>query len=49
MELDVKLNINKIINSPNIAEMLDERALTTIGANVINEDRKSTRLNSSHT
>ena len=37
MELDVKLNINKIINSPNIAEMLDERALTTIGANVINE------------
>ena len=37
MELDVKLNLKKIINSPNIAEMLDQRALTTIGANVINE------------
>lgn len=37
MNLDVKLNINKIINSPNIAEMLDARDLTTIGANVINE------------
>ena len=37
MELDVKLNINKIINSPNIAEMLDARDLTTIGARVINE------------
>lgn len=37
MELDVKLNINKIVNSPNIVEMLDERALNTIGYNVITE------------
>jgi len=37
MELDVKLNINKIINSPNIVDMLSERDLTTIGFNVITE------------
>jgi chaperonin GroES len=37
MELDVKLNINKLINSPNIADLLDERDLTTIGFRVINE------------
>ena len=37
MKLDVKLNINKIVNSPNIVEMLDERALNTIGYNVITE------------
>jgi len=37
MELDVKLNINKIINSPNIADMLDDRDLITIGFRVINE------------
>jgi len=37
MELDVKLNINKLINAPNIADMLDDRDLTTIGFRVINE------------
>ena len=37
MELDVKLNINKLINSPNIVDLLDERDLTTIGFRVINE------------
>lgn len=37
MKLDVKLNINKIINSPNIVDMLDERDLNTIGFNVITE------------
>lgn len=37
MKLDVKLNINKIINSPNIADMLDDKALNTIGFNVITE------------
>lgn len=37
MELDVNLNINKIINSPNIVDLLDDRALNTIGYQVINE------------
>lgn len=37
MELDVKLNINKIVNSPNIAEMLDAKDLTTIGSKVVTE------------
>lgn len=37
MKLDVKLNINKIINSPNIVDMLDERDLNTIGFNVMTE------------
>jgi chaperonin GroES len=37
MNLDVKININKLMNSPNIAEMLDQRDLTTIGFNVITE------------
>lgn len=37
MELDVKLNINKLLASPNIADLLDERALNTIGYHVINE------------
>ena len=37
MNLDVKININKLINSPNIAEMLDQRDLTTIGYNVMTE------------
>ena len=37
MKLDVKLNLNKIINSPNIVEMLDDKALNTIGFNVITE------------
>jgi len=37
MELDVKLNINKLLASPNIVDLLDERALNTIGYHVINE------------
>jgi len=37
MDLDVKININKLMNSPNIVEMLDQRDLTTIGFNVITE------------
>ena len=37
MDLDVKLNINKLMSSPNIVDMLDERALNTIGYHVINE------------
>jgi chaperonin GroES len=37
MELDVKLNINKLVSSPNIAEMLDEHALNIIGERVTSE------------
>ena len=37
MELDVKLKLDKMIISPNIAEMLDEGSLNTIGAHVVNE------------
>jgi chaperonin GroES len=37
MKLDVKLNINKMLNSPNIVDMLDESCLNTIGHNVITE------------
>ena len=37
MNLDVNININKLINTPNIVDMLDERALNTIGFNVITE------------
>lgn len=37
MKLDVKLNLDKMLTSPNIAEMLDEQALNTIGFNVITE------------
>lgn len=37
MELNVKLPLNKLLASPNIAEMLDEQALNTIGYNVISE------------
>jgi chaperonin GroES len=37
MELDVKLNINKLLASPNIVDLLDERDLNTIGFRVINE------------
>ena len=37
MKLDVKLNINKMLNSPNIVDMLDEKCLNTIGHNVITE------------
>jgi chaperonin GroES len=37
MDLDVKLNINKLVTSPNIAEMLDEHDLNTIGSRVVEE------------
>ena len=37
MNLDVQLDINKIVMSPNVAEMLDDSALTTIGSNVVQE------------
>ena len=37
MELDVNININKLIDSPNIADLLDQKDLTTIGFRVINE------------
>jgi chaperonin GroES len=37
MELDVKLKLDKMVVSPNIAEMLDEHDLNTIGAHVVNE------------
>lgn len=37
MELDVKLNLDKMLVSPNIAEMLDDRALNTIGSKVVSE------------
>jgi chaperonin GroES len=37
MNLDVKLSMNKLLSSPNIAEMLDQRALTTIGERVASE------------
>ena len=37
MELDVKLNINKLLESPNIVELLEEKDLNTIGYHVINE------------
>jgi chaperonin GroES len=37
MELDVKLDISKLVSSPNIAEMLDDRALNTLGSRVVSE------------
>jgi chaperonin GroES len=37
MNLDVQLDINKIVLSPNVAEMLDDSTLTTIGSNVVQE------------
>ena len=37
MKLNVKLNLDKVVNSPNIVEMLDEHDLNTIGFNVITE------------
>lgn len=37
MELDVNINTKKLVNSPNIADMLDERSLTTIGERVASE------------
>jgi len=37
MELDVKLNINKLLASPNIVDLLEEKDLNTIGYQVINE------------
>ena len=44
MELDFKESIDKLISSPNIAEMMDEEQLTTIGLQVTREyemDRES--------
>jgi len=44
MELDFKESIDKLISSPNIAEMMDEEQLTTIGLQVVREyqmDRES--------
>jgi chaperonin GroES len=37
MDLDVAIKIDKLMASPNIAEMLDESALNTIGHRVVNE------------
>jgi chaperonin GroES len=37
MQLDVKLNIDKMLVSPNIVEMLDELSLNTIGSHVVTE------------
>ena len=37
MHLDVKLPLSKLLSSPNIAELLDTKDLTTIGYNVITE------------
>jgi len=37
MELDVKIKIEKLLTSPNIAEMLDEQQLRTIGSTVLKE------------
>jgi len=37
MDLDVKIKIEKLLASPNIAEMLDESVLNTIGYNVVQE------------
>ena len=47
MELDVNIKTEKLLNSPNIAEMLDEQALNTIGYMVCNEfdmDKESRSL-----
>jgi chaperonin GroES len=37
MKLNVKLNLDKVVNSPNIVEMLDEQDLNSIGYNVVSE------------
>lgn len=37
MELDVNLNMDKLVSSPNIAELLDEHALNTLGERVVSE------------
>jgi chaperonin GroES len=37
MELDVNLKMDKLVSSPNIAELLDERALNTLGERVVSE------------
>ena len=37
MDLDVKLSMKTILGSPNVAEHLDDSALTTIGSNVVQE------------
>jgi chaperonin GroES len=47
LELDVKIKTEKLLNSPNIAEMLDEQALNTVGYMVCNEfdmDKESRSL-----
>ena len=44
MDLDVKLSMKTILGSPNVADHLDDSALTTIGSNVTQEfllDRQS--------
>jgi chaperonin GroES len=37
MELDVNIKIEKLLASPNIAEMLDDQELTTVGSRVVQE------------
>ena len=37
MKLDVKLDLSKVVNSPNIVDMLEQNDLNTIGYNVITE------------
>jgi len=37
MKLDVNLNIDKLVTSANIADMLDQKALNTLGFNVVTE------------
>jgi chaperonin GroES len=37
MELDVNLSMDKLVSSPNIAELLDEHALNTLGERVVSE------------
>jgi len=37
MELDVKIKMDKLLSSPNIADMLDDESLLTIGERVVNE------------
>ena len=37
MKLNVKLNLDKVVNSPNIVDMLDEQDLNSIGYNVVSE------------
>ena len=37
MELDVNIKIEKLMSSDNIAEMLDQKSLNTLGARVVSE------------